>query len=126
MPACGALEDVSGRVASDAVAEEVNPQQAQELLSQGGAQLVDVREPYEHEAGRIPGSLHIELQQLPSEAGSLDRERPILFYCRSGSRSALAADAFAASGFDARNLDGGLEAWVAAGLPIEPRGGRVA
>jgi rhodanese-related sulfurtransferase len=108
------------------VAEEMSPQQADELLRESGAQLVDVREPDEHAAGRIAGSLHIELQQLPGEAGSLDRERPILFYCRSGSRSALAADAFAASGFDARNLDGGLEAWVAAGLPIEPDGGRVA
>src|ERR687893_2216136 len=104
----------------------MSPQQAQELLREGDAQLVDVREPYEHEAGRITGSLHIELQQLPSEAASLDRERPILFYCRSGSRSALAADAFAASGFDARNLVGGLEAWVAARLPLEPNGGRVA
>jgi rhodanese-related sulfurtransferase len=104
----------------------MNPQQAEQLIREGGAQLVDVREPYEHEAGRIAGSLHIELQQLPAEAASLDPERPILFYCRSGSRSAMAADAFAASGYDARNLDGGLEAWVASGLPIEPDGGRVA
>jgi rhodanese-related sulfurtransferase len=108
------------------VAEEMSPQQAEELVRDGGAQLVDVREPYEHEAGRIAGALHIELQELPGRAASLDRERPIVFYCRSGSRSALAADAFAASGFDARNLDGGLEAWVGAGLPIEPSGGRVA
>ena len=104
----------------------MNPQQAEELLREGGAQLVDVREPYEHEAGRIAGSRHIELEQLPGEAASLDREQPILFYCRTGSRSALAADAFAAAGFDARNLDGGLKAWVKAGLPIEPDGGRVA
>jgi rhodanese-related sulfurtransferase len=104
----------------------MDPRQAAELVSEGRAQLVDVREPYEHEAGRIAGSLHIELQRLAGEAATLDRERPILFYCRTGSRSALAADAFAASGFDARNLDGGLEAWVAAGLPIEPEGGRVA
>jgi rhodanese-related sulfurtransferase len=108
------------------VAEEMSPHRAEELLREGGAQLVDVREPYEHEAGRIAGSLHIELQDLPAEAGSLDRERPILFYCRTGSRSSLAADAFAASGYDARNLDGGLKAWVGAGLPIEPDGGRVA
>ena len=109
------------------MAEEMNPRQAADLLGEGGgAQLVDVREPYEHEAGRIAGSLHIELQRLPDEAATLDRERPVLFYCRSGSRSALAADAFAAAGYDARNLDGGLEAWVAAGLPIEPDGGHVA
>jgi rhodanese-related sulfurtransferase len=108
------------------MAEELSPKQAEELIREGDGQLVDVREPYEHEAGRIAGSLHIELQSLPEEAAALDRERPILFYCRSGSRSALAADAFAASGYDARNLDGGLEAWVAAGLPIEPSGGHVA
>ena len=104
----------------------MSPQQADELVRQGGAQLVDVREPYEHEAGRIAGSRHIELEQLPGEAASLDREQPLLFYCRSGSRSALAAQAFAAAGFEAPNLDGGLKAWVEAGLPIEPDGGRVA
>jgi rhodanese-related sulfurtransferase len=109
-----------------AVASEMSPQQAAELLRSGEAQLVDVREPYEHEAGRIEGSLHIELERLPGEAAALDRGRPILFYCRSGSRSALAADAFAASGYDAHNLDGGLQAWVGAGLPIEPSDGRVA
>ena len=104
----------------------MSPRQAEELLRHNDAQLVDVREPYEREAGRIAGSLHIELQDLPAEAASLDRERPIVFYCRTGSRSALAADAFAASGYDARNLDGGLKAWVGAGLPIEPADGRVA
>lgn len=115
-----------GPLASIGVAADLTPQQAQELLGERGAQLVDVREPFEHEAGRIPGSRHIELEQLPAEADALDRERPILFYCRSGSRSALAAQAFAASGYDAHNLDGGLKAWVGAGLPIEPAGGRVA
>lgn len=104
----------------------MSPQQADDLIREGGAQLVDVREPYEREAGRIAGSLHIELERLPEEAASLDRDRPIVFYCRSGARSALAAEAFATSGYDARNLDGGLEAWVGAGLPIEPDDGRVA
>jgi rhodanese-related sulfurtransferase len=106
--------------------EELSPRQLADLLSEGGVQLVDVREPYEHEAGRIADDLHIELNDLPAEAGSLDRERPLVFYCRSGSRSALATQAFAAAGFDAHNLDGGLQAWVKDGLPIEPAGGRVA
>jgi rhodanese-related sulfurtransferase len=108
------------------VPDELTPQQAADMLRAGETQLVDVRQPDEYEAGRIAGSVHIELEQLPAEAGSLDRERPILFYCRSGSRSALAAQAFEASGYEARNLDGGLEAWVAAGLAIEPPDGRVA
>ena len=96
------------------------------LVSERDAQLVDVRRTEEHAAGRIAGSRHIELELLPAEAGSIDRERPVVFYCRSGSRSALATQAFGASGFDAHNLDGGLLAWVAAGLPLEPDDGRVA
>jgi rhodanese-related sulfurtransferase len=96
------------------------------MLGDPGAQLVDVREPYEHEAGRIAGAAHIELERLAAEADALDPGRPLVFYCRSGSRSALAAQAFRASGYDAYNLEGGLEAWVASGLPIEPADGRVA
>jgi rhodanese-related sulfurtransferase len=106
--------------------EDVTPQRAAELVRSGEAQLVDVREPYEHDAGRIAGATHIELERLPAEAESLDRDRRIVFYCRSGSRSALAADAFKAAGYDAYNMDGGLKAWVASGLPIEPADGRVA
>jgi rhodanese-related sulfurtransferase len=96
-------------------------------MRDGGAQLVDVRETAEREAGRIPDdTLHIELDRLAEEADALDRTRPVVFYCRSGSRSALAAQAFAAAGFEAHNLDGGLQAWVADGLPLEPADGRVA
>jgi rhodanese-related sulfurtransferase len=108
------------------MAEDLSPARVAELL-RDGAQLVDVRELYERDAGRIPGdSAHIELDRLTAEAGSIDRERTVVFYCRSGSRSALAAQAFSAAGYDAHNLDGGLKAWVADGLPLEPDGGHVA
>jgi rhodanese-related sulfurtransferase len=106
--------------------EDLAPRHVAELLRDGDAQLVDVRQPYEHEAGRIAGAAHIELDRLPAEADSLEPGRPLVFYCRSGSRSALAAQAFRAAGYDAYNLDGGLEAWVASGLPLEPADGRVA
>jgi rhodanese-related sulfurtransferase len=105
---------------------DLTPRQVAELIDAGGVQLVDVREPYEHEAGRIAGDVHIELERLTAEAGSIDRERPVVFYCRSGSRSDLAAQAFGASGYEAHNLTGGLKAWVADKLPIEPADGRVA
>jgi rhodanese-related sulfurtransferase len=108
------------------MSEDLEPKRVAELLADGDTQLVDVREPYEHDAGRIAGARHIELDRLPAEVDSLDRERPLVFYCRSGSRSAMAADAFRAAGYDAYNLDGGLKAWVANGLPIEPADGRVA
>jgi rhodanese-related sulfurtransferase len=106
--------------------DEMSPRQVAQLLRESDAQLVDVREPYEHEAGRIAGDRHIELERLTAEAASIDRERPVVFYCRSGSRSALATEAFAASGYSAHNLSGGLQAWVKDGLPIEPADGRVA
>ena len=106
--------------------EDLSPARVADLLA-GGAQVIDVRESYEREAGRIPDdSAHIELDRLTAEADSLDRERAVVFYCRSGNRSALAAQAFAAAGYDAHNLDGGLKAWVADGLPLEPADGRVA
>jgi rhodanese-related sulfurtransferase len=104
---------------------DLSPQRVAELDRGGEVQLVDVREPYEHEAGRIAGARHIELVDLTSQAESLVG-RPIVFYCRTGARSGMAAQAFASAGFEAYNLDGGLEAWVGAGLPIEPEGGRVA
>ncbi len=108
------------------MADDLSPARVAELLREG-AQLVDVREPYERDAGRIPDdTAHIELDRLTDEAGSIDRDRTVVFYCRTGSRSALAAEAFSAAGYDAHNLDGGLKAWVADGLPIEPADGRVA
>jgi rhodanese-related sulfurtransferase len=108
------------------MSEDLAPNRVAELLGEGETQLVDVREPYEHEAGRIAGDTHIELERLSGEADSLDRARPLVFYCRSGSRSAMAADAFRTAGYDAYNMAGGLKAWVESGLPIEPADGRVA
>jgi rhodanese-related sulfurtransferase len=106
--------------------EDVAPEQAAELVREGEVQLIDVRETYEHEAGRIAGDRHIEFDKLTAEADSIDRERPVLFYCRVGNRSGVAAQAFRAAGFQAYNVAGGLVAWVERGLPIEPEDGYVA
>jgi rhodanese-related sulfurtransferase len=106
--------------------EDLSPERAAELLRDGEPQLLDVREPYEHEAGRIAGARRVDLDRLAEEAPALDRERPILFYCRTGGRSSVATQAFRAAGFDAYNMAGGLVAWVQRGLPIEPGDGHVA
>ena len=104
---------------------DLSPEQVQRLVDDG-AKLVDVREGYEHDAGRIAGDEHIPFDRLGQAAGTLDRDQPVVFYCRTGSRSAVAVEAFRGSGFDAYNLAGGLLAWVEAGLPIEPEDGEVA
>jgi rhodanese-related sulfurtransferase len=105
---------------------DLTPQEVAERLERGGVQLVDVREPEEYEAGRIAGGRLVPLAELSGQAQTLRRDEPIVFYCRSGARSAMAAEAFRQAGFDAHNMTGGLLDWDAAGLPLEPDGGHVA
>jgi rhodanese-related sulfurtransferase len=104
---------------------EITPERAAELI-ESGAILVDVRRPYEWEAGRIPGATHIEINDLAANAEAVPRDRPVVFYCRSGSRSALAAAAFRQAGWQAYNLDGGLFEWMERGHELDPPDGRVA
>jgi rhodanese-related sulfurtransferase len=106
---------------------EIEPARLAALIEQDGAvQVIDVREPYEREAGYIDGTRHIELVQLTSAADSVDRERPVVFYCRVGARSGMAAQAFRASGFEAYSLSGGLLRWAQEERPLAPEGGFVA
>ena len=92
--------------------------------------LVDCREPYEWEAGRVDGAIHIPLNDIMAGGGTdIDRAKPVVVICRSGNRSELATMMFQARGLEAYNLEGGMEAWVRDGLPIAaPDGspGRVA
>jgi len=108
------------------VAHDYTPRQVSELLASDEIQLIDVRQPHEHEAGRIAGDRLLELERLSEQADTIDRTRPVVFYCRSGGRSAMATAAFAQAGFDAHNMAGGLLEWDAADLPLEPAGGHVA
>ena len=105
---------------------DYTPQQVADLHAQGSIQLIDVRQPHENQAGRIAGSRLIELGQLPAQADSIERGQPVVFYCRSGARSAMATQAFRQAGYDAHNMTGGLLDWQSAGLPLEPDDGHVA
>ena len=108
----------------EAVETELAPDRAAELIA-AGAQLVDVRRSYEWEGGRIAGARHLEMNDLSAAAGSIARERPVVFYCRAGDRSGMAAEAFREAGWDAHNLSGGILAWVEAGHPLAPEAGEV-
>lgn len=105
---------------------EVTPEQTQTALADDGAQVIDVREPYEWEAGRIDGALHIELERLASNAASIDTDRPVIFHCRLGARSAMAAQAFRSVGIDAYSMAGGIQRWADEGRPMIPDGAMVA
>ena len=98
-------------------APEVPPARAEELR-RASAVLVDVRRDDEFRAEHVPGSLHLPLDVLAARAGELP-DGPLVLVCRSGDRSAMAADALAGAGRDAVSLAGGVTAWARAGLPLE-------
>ena len=102
------------------MAEQISPERLAALIEAGDAQVIDVREDHEHEAGHVAGDRHVVLPELPEQAASLDKERPVVVYCRSGARAEVAAEALQASGYDAYNLEGGFLAWLERDLPSEP------
>lgn len=100
----------------------MSPTEAQELVAAGGL-LLDVREKGEWNAGHVKGARHLPLGEVARKMATLPRDRQIVCVCRSGARSARATKILQAAGYNAVNLDGGMQAWKAAGLPIEASGG---
>ncbi|MGB0095131.1 MAG: rhodanese-like domain-containing protein [Solirubrobacteraceae bacterium] len=98
--------------------KSLTPSDAAAALARGELQLIDVREPAELGEARIKGARHIPLGQLAAKLGELDRDRPVAFLCRSGSRSATATRSATKAGLDAANVKGGVIAWERAGLPL--------
>lgn len=105
---------------------DLSPAEVRERIESGAVQVVDVREGYEWEAGRMSGARHIELERLASQADTIDRDTPVIFYCRMGARSGMAAHGFRHAGYQAYSMSGGLTAWAEQGLPLEPEDGEVA
>jgi rhodanese-related sulfurtransferase len=104
---------------------EVSREEAQKMVDEG-AQLVDVRADHEWEMGRIEGATHLPLAELAERTEEIDKDRPVVFYCRGGNRSTMAAEALAAAGYEAAKLSEGIVGWSEAGLPLAPEGGAVA
>lgn len=97
------------------------PQEVATRLQQGENLLIlDVREPDEYQAGHVPGSTLVPLNQLALRLDELPRDRPIVAMCRSGNRSGVATGMLKRAGFaDVVNLKGGILAWQKQGLPVE-------
>jgi rhodanese-related sulfurtransferase len=95
-----------------------------EPLEVSDALLLDVREGDEWAAGRAPNAVHIPLYDLPDRFAELPADRPLNVVCHVGGRSAQAVAWLRAQGVDARNVRGGMLAWVQAGLPIVGDGPR--
>ncbi len=118
------LRDVATLPRMDA---DYTPQEVADLLAEGEIQLIDVREPSRARGGpdrRRPAD-RSSAAQCP-RPHTIDRERPVVFYCRSGAARRWRPRRSRGAGFDAHNMTGGLLDWDAAGLPLEPDGGYVA
>jgi rhodanese-related sulfurtransferase len=111
--------------AEKGAAKEVSREEARKLVEQG-AQLVDVRADHEWEVGHIAGATHLPLAELAERTDEIDRDRPVVLYCRGGNRSTMAATALAEAGYDAAKLSEGIVGWDEAGLPLAPADGYVA
>jgi rhodanese-related sulfurtransferase len=85
----------------------------------GEGELVDVREEWEYEDGRVPGARLVPLMTVPSVVPELPADRPVYLVCAVGSRSGQAAEYLSRLGLDAVNVEGGTAGWVRAGYPVE-------
>jgi len=82
------------------------------------AYLLDVREPGEWTVGHAPGAVHIPLGELGAQVRQVPRDQTVYVICRSGSRSAYAAQALGAGGWNAVNVADGMLGWASAGRPM--------
>lgn len=106
---------------------EYEPEEVRSLLDAGRILLIDVREPAEFAAERIPGALLYPLSTFDASHLPPDAGRQVVFHCAAGGRSLTAARQRLAQGQPAAHMAGGISEWKAAGLPtirIDPRTGR--
>lgn len=101
--------------------QRIAPQQYQEQFAAGQTpfQLIDVRTPEEFASGHIAGSVNIPVESLSDRLGEVSQDSPVVLYCRSGRRSAEAARILDAAGYNGVYDLGGIQAWQAAGFPVE-------
>lgn len=82
--------------------------------------LLDVREQWEYDEGHIPGVTLIPMNEVASRLSEIPTDKEVIVTCRSGNRSGQVADFLRAQGFDnVHNMQGGIIAWEAAGLPVD-------
>lgn len=106
------------RVSEDPTAVAlIDPEEARRLTTDG-AFLLDVREDDEWEAGHAPEAVHVVMGTVADRLGEIPTDRTVVCVCRVGGRSGAVAGALAGSGYDVRNLDGGMLAWESAGFPL--------
>lgn len=120
--ACVALLVAAVAVAGDPAPTPVTADQVHERQQQKDASLyvLDVRAPEEYAAGHVPGAVNIPHDQIASRLAEVPKDKDVVLYCRSGRRSALAAEVLAGSGYDRLQLmQGDMPGWMAKDRPVE-------
>jgi adenylyltransferase/sulfurtransferase len=113
---------VAPAAATGAAAPEVDADEAHRMV-QAGAQLIDVREPWEWAMSRIPGAILIPMGEVAGRTSELDPNRPLVIHCAGGVRSGKVVEALRRAGFEnAVNLAGGIIEWTNRRLPTETGG----
>lgn len=100
----------------------VDVAEAKEMVEDDAYVVIDVRDPHEYQAGHIPSAALIPVNSVFARRDELPKDKKILFVCKMGQRSALAAEMAAAAGLPPEqlyNLEGGTDAWMKAGEPVE-------
>lgn len=100
---------------------DIDVDEAAKLIDQPNTLLLDVRTPEEYAEARIAGATLIPVDELSSRIGELAqaKDKEVIVYCRSGSRSARASELLTEKGFKVANVTGGINAWRASGKPVE-------
>lgn len=98
----------------------ITAEEGKEMMASNNAAVIDVREPHEYNAGHVPNASLIPVATVFARREELPRDKDIIFVCAVGQRSALACEMAAAAGLRRLfNLEGGTEAWIKAGYPVE-------
>ncbi len=94
------------------VVKHLSPERVEAMARSGQALIVDVREGSEYRSGHIPRSKHISLTQLVHRLREVPRDKTVVVVCRSGNRSAKAADLLSEAGYrNVYNMSGGMQSW---------------
>ncbi len=98
----------------------INVDEAKAMITGGSAVVIDVREPHEYAAAHVPGAKLIPVNTIINHKDEIPDAGDLVFICAVGQRSALACEYAAALGKqNLYNVEGGTDAWVRAGLPVE-------
>ncbi|MCU0498724.1 MAG: rhodanese-like domain-containing protein [Anaerolineae bacterium] len=96
----------------------LSPNDYRTQFSTGSHLLLDVRTPSEYSEAHIDGSVNIALQDLNTRLSEIPHDQPVVIYCRSGNRSAQAAQLLIDAGYTQIYDMGGIIGWEQAGLPV--------